>query len=138
MAEYRERHQELSALGASVVALSVDPPQRSHALARQLRLPFLLLSDPSRQAVTAYGLLNESKKGGIAYPATFVLTPDLTVLFRSLDRTASRVNLDSLVSFLRDGAQPTHDTHSRVVPRAGDFLRVSANAIRHGIVSPRG
>lgn len=135
MAEYGKRYEELVALDADVVALSVDAPGRSRNLARQLRLPFKLLCDPSREVVAAYGLLNNREKDGIAYPATFVLDPDLQVRFRSLDRTAERVKLDPLMSFLGGGAPPT--ARSRVVPRPRELLRAVLNSARGGIVSPR-
>ena len=56
-----------------LAAVSVDTPERSAALAEQLGLPFSLLCDPAREAVRAFGVLNEKEKGGIAYPSTFVL-----------------------------------------------------------------
>ena len=49
--------------------------------------------------VRAFGVFNEKEKGGIAYPSTFVLDRDRTVRFRSLDRTASRVELNGLFDF---------------------------------------
>ena len=139
MAEYRNRYAELSSLGLGLVALSVDEPMRSRAFSQQLDLPFPLLCDPDRKVVRAYELLNTKEKGGIAFPATFVLDRERTVRFRSLDRTASRVNLDALFEFLHrglDSEPPAKPARTRLVPRFGDFLKVTRNALRYGTRSP--
>ncbi len=140
MAGFRDRHAELTALGFGVAAVSVDTPDRSRALAEQLALPFPLLCDPAREVVQAYHLFNREEKGGIAYPATFVLDRGRTVRFRSLDRTASRVDLGGLIAFLRSGigsAAPGEPARRRVSPRVADWLRITANALRHGIRVPK-
>jgi peroxiredoxin len=141
LAEYRDRFSELTSLGLGLAGLSVDAPPASRALVEQLGLPFPLLCDPGREVVQAYGVFNREEKGGIAYPATFVLDRDRTVRFRSLDGTVSRVDLDGLFAFLRSGlhsaapATPARSSHG--MPRFGDFRRAMANALRHGIRSPR-
>jgi peroxiredoxin len=140
LAEYRERAAALAALGLGIAALSVDAPPRTRALAEQLELRFPLLCDPAREVVAAWGLFNREEKGGIAYPATFVLDRDRTVRFRSLDRTAARVDLKALFAFLRGGLQgapPTTPARRTIMPRPRDILRVMANAIRNGVRSPR-
>ena len=144
MAEFRDRFAELTSLGAGLAALSVDTPERSRALAAQLRLAFPLLCDPAREVVLAWGLLNREEKGGIAYPATFVLDRERVVRFRSLDRTASRVDLGGLFEFLRGGlrggigaAPATPPRRAPIVPGLGDIARVARNALRFGIRSPR-
>jgi peroxiredoxin len=140
LAEYAHRFSELAAIGYGIAALSVDTPDRSLALAAQLALPFPLLCDPSRDTVRAYGLFNAAEKGGIAYPATFVLDRDRVVRFRSLDRTASRVDLDVLFSFLRDGAAPDvagAPARKRIVPGLREFGRAFGNALRRGLKSPK-
>ena len=140
MAEHKDRSAELSSLGLGLAALSVDPPASSRALAEQLGLRFPLLCDTGREVVEAWGLYNRGEKGGIAYPATFVLDHDRTVRFRSLDRTASRVDLEGLFAFLRSGLQdapPVAPARKKISPGLGDIVRVTANAIRHGIRSPK-
>jgi hypothetical protein len=140
LAEYRDRFPELTSLGLGLAAVSVDAPERSRALIAQLGLPFPLLCDQSREVVQAYGLLNREEKGGIAYPATFVLDRARTVRFRSLDRTASRVDLGGLFEFLRggiDAASPGTPKRRGILPRLGDFVRVTRNALRFGVRSPR-
>ena len=137
MAEHDRRFTELASLGFALAAISVDTPERSRALTQQLGLAFPLLCDPSRAAVRAFAVFNEREKGGIAYPSTFVLDRDRTVRFRSLDRTASRVDLDALFAFLRGGVASPAPARRTVVPRLGDWLRVTKNALRHGIRSPK-
>jgi peroxiredoxin len=140
LAEYADRSAELASLGLGLAALSVDTAPRSHALAEQLRLPFPLLCDPGREVVAAWGLFNREEKGGIAYPATFVLDRDRTVRFRSLDRTAARVDLGALFAFLHGGLQgapPATPAQRKITPGLGDFAHVIANALRHGIRSPK-
>lgn len=140
MAEHQRHYAELASLGFELAALSVDDPERSRALAEQLGLRFPLLCDPSREAVQAFGVFNAKEQGGIAYPATFVLDRDRTVRFRSLDRLASRVDLEALLAFLRGGvaSRPLDaPARSAVYPRFRDFLRVTKNALRFGVRSPK-
>lgn len=140
MAGYEARFDELTSLGLGLAAISVDAPERSRALVEQLGLSFTLLCDPARQVVEAYGLLNRNEKGGIAYPATLVLDRDRTVRFRSLDRTAARVELGGLFAFLREGpgaTAPASPARARIIPRLGDLGRILRNALRFGVRSPR-
>lgn len=119
--------------------MSVDEPVRSRALRAQLELPFELLSDASREVVQAYGLLNREEKGGIAYPATFVLDRDRTVRFRSLDRTAARVDPAALFAFLAGGLGAVSTevpARKSIIPRLGDVGRMIANLLRYGARSP--
>ena len=104
MAEYRDRYEELRKLGVEVAALSADPPEASEKLREELRLPFPLLADPERRVITSWGLLNPRERGGVAYPAVFVLAPGLRVRYRSLDETAARIQTGGLVEFLRAGS----------------------------------
>jgi peroxiredoxin len=140
LAGYRDRFVELASLGFGLAAVSVDAPERSRALTAQLQLPFPLLSDMGREVVQAYGVFNRSEKGGIAYPATFVLNRDREVRFRSLDRVATRVDLGGLFAFLGSGlerAPPAAPARSRVTPAARDWLRFASNALRFGIRTPK-
>ena len=52
----RRNYEEIQARRATVVAVSFEPRDRLFQLARQLRLPFPLLSDPERDVYRAYGL----------------------------------------------------------------------------------
>ena len=133
--EYARVHPEIRALGADVVALSVDSPARSAALRAQLALPFPILSDSAREAVRAWDLYNAKERGGIAIPAVFVIGPDRRVRWRSIDRTAQRVSAAAgVLAFLR-GAEPAGGRRI-VLPRLCDFARAVANTIGRGARTP--
>ena len=124
MAEYREHLAEIKAAGAGLVAISVDKPEESQAFKQSLHLPFPLLCDVERKVVSEWGLLNTGEHGGIAYPATWVIDQTRTVRFRSLDQKTSRVDLGTLLAFLRgdeDGAP--EPKRSKLLPDLGVYRR---------------
>jgi len=70
---------------ASVVAVSVDSPTDSAALAAERGLSFPLLSDRRLSTIRAYGV--EDAENGIAWPAIFVVGRDGRIAWRSLSQT---------------------------------------------------
>ena len=56
MSQLRRQYAEIQTRKASVVVVSFEPRDRLFQLARQLQLPFPLLSDPERDVYRAYGL----------------------------------------------------------------------------------
>lgn len=69
--------ETLGALGARVVAISADPPERLVEWATKLGDPFPLLSDPSGEAARAYGVWDADQRR--ARRAAFVLDAAGTV-----------------------------------------------------------
>jgi peroxiredoxin len=69
--------ETLSALGARVVAISADPPERLLEWAARLGEPFPLLSDPSGEAARAFGVWDAEQRR--ARRAAFVLDASGTV-----------------------------------------------------------
>jgi peroxiredoxin len=57
----RHRYEEFRAAGAEVAVISFAQRRATEHYARDLRIPFQLLSDPERAAYIAYGL----RKGGL-------------------------------------------------------------------------
>ena len=56
MSQLRQKHGEIEARGAIVLAVSFEPRDRLFQLSRLLQLPFPLLSDQERDSYRAYGL----------------------------------------------------------------------------------
>ena len=52
----RQKHEEIQARGAAVLAVSFEPRDRLFQLSRLLQLPFPLLSDQEMDIYRAYGL----------------------------------------------------------------------------------
>ena len=139
MADYSEHLEDFRAAGAELVAISVDDAARAEPVRQELGIKFPLLCDTSREVVKKYGLLNSGEKGGIAFPASFVIDRDRVVRFRALEDVASRVSVDQLLELVRElgrGVEPkTKPRKSGVFPGLM-FLRATMNAMRHGVRSP--
>lgn len=105
-----QRHDEITAAGARVVAISVDTPEQHAAIIEKLDLRFPLLSDPDRSgAITPYGLADPKDERSIALAALVVVTPGGDEVYRrvSVDY-ADRPSEDDIVERLRGlGLPPT-------------------------------
>ncbi len=121
MADYSEHLEDLRAAGAELVAISVDDAARTETLRQEFGLKFPLLCDTSREVVKKYGLLNSDEKGGIAFPASFVIDRERVVRFRALEEIGSRVSVDQLPGLVRElvrGARTANQTaQARRLPR---------------------
>ncbi len=108
-------------------------------MARELELPFALLCNPRREVVERWGLLNRAEKGGIAFPATFVIDRDRKVRMRSLENVGRRISAQDVLAYVRalagDGTAATPQP-KRVRPGAM-FIRAMRNMIRRGVKVPR-
>lgn len=88
------------------MAISVDAPADSRNLVDKLGLEYPLLSDESLAVIEAYGVLHP--RGGvsgrdIARPATFLIGPNGTVLWRSLtENWRVRVRPEGLLAAIRN------------------------------------
>jgi peroxiredoxin len=130
LADYRDHYEEIRAAGTSVVAVSVDPPAKSEAVRRELRLPFPILSDTERRVVQDWDIYNPREMGGIAKPAVFVIGRDRVVRYSGVDEVATRVPAREIVRILDagTGAQPVR--RKIYIPRPSDFLRAIRSKTR--------
>jgi peroxiredoxin len=108
LADYREHYPEIRSAGASVVAVSVDSPEKSEALRVHLSLPFPILCDTEHRVVRDWGIYNSAEKGGIAKPAVFIIDPSRVVRYASVDGVVRRVPAAEIVSLLQNagGGEP--------------------------------
>ncbi len=137
MAEYRDAYESLRAAGANLVAVSVDTPEKSEAVQRDWQLAFPILSDRQRRVVQEWDIYNAREKGGIAKPAVFILRPDLTVRFVSVDQVASRVPAAEILRLLRDEDGGPAAKRKNIMPGPATFLRALRSAFRLGITQKR-
>lgn len=134
MADYAPLYREFKKAGAEVVALSVDPPERSAALRSDLQLPFPILSDRSRKVITEWGLLNAREKGGIAIPATILIDRGGVIRLREQEDMMIRIPPARMLEYVRAlaGAPATAPPKARGVSPGLLFIRAIANGFRHG------
>jgi len=101
----QSRIDDIRAADGEVLAVSVDPPERSREVAAAYGLSFPLLSDPEARVIRAYGVLHADgvPGGDLARPATFVLDRRGHVVWRDLtENWRVRVRPERIVAALRD------------------------------------
>jgi thioredoxin-dependent peroxiredoxin len=135
LADYAKSYQLFRDAGCEIIAVSVDPPQRSAAMCRDLGIEFTVLSDASRRIISNWGLLNAREKGGIALPATFLIDRDGLVLFSAREDTSQRVAASEMLAFVkRMGAERiTSNPRKRSIKPGTMFFRAIINAFRLGV-----
>lgn len=99
LGDLEKRRAEITALGASLVAISSDTPADASAMKTKLALGFELYSDADLAVITKWGV--EDFGQGIARPATFIVQPGGAITFRKIgekpeDRPSSQQILDAL------------------------------------------
>lgn len=107
-----------------LAAISTDSVGRSAALRAELNLGFPVLSDHEQQVVRGWGIF-DSRFGGIAVPAVFLIDSARQVRFASVDRVAQRVSPAALLGWVRgetDGREAAGG-RSRVREKPGDLWR---------------
>ena len=94
---------EILKLGATVVAIVVDPPERNAAMAARWGLPFPIVSDPEgARWLQPLSLWNAAERGGIAIGATVIFDPTGNEVFRSQARDfADRLTDEPAIGALR-------------------------------------
>ncbi len=102
----QSRIEEIKALDAEVLAISVDSVEANRKLAAKQRFDFQLLSDQNGEAIEAFGLrhANANPMGDqdIARPATFVLDREGNITWRILpDNWRVRVRPETLIEQLQ-------------------------------------
>jgi peroxiredoxin len=130
LADYRDHYDKIRASGANVVAVSVDPPEASEAVRQDLRLPFMILCDMERRVVREWDILNSRERGGIAKPALFIINPDRTVRYASMDGISSRTAPTEIVRLLQATAESPAARRKHYIATPADFFRGIRNSFR--------
>ena len=88
--------------------------------------------------IDLFDLRNPLEHDGIAHPATFIISPDGNIRYRSLDGTAKRVDLTDELAFLEQFHKDSGHTlqakpkKTWVIPSPKDNWRISMNMIFAG------
>ena len=75
MREFRAHHAEFAVAGVAVAGVTVDSIESCRRWAERLRLPYPLLSDPTRAMGVRYGAADSAQSGN-AKRVAYVIGPD--------------------------------------------------------------
>ena len=97
-------YSEFRQLGAVVIGVSRDSTASHQKFAEKNSLPFILLSDPERLAIEAYGVWQEKKNYGKVsmgvVRSTFIIGPDGTIE-KVMPKVEPHTNAEDVLKFLR-------------------------------------
>ena len=97
-------YSEFRQLGAVVIGVSRDSAASHQKFAEKNSLPFILLSDPERLAIEAYGVWQEKKNYGKVsmgvVRSTFIIGPDGTIE-KVMPKVKPDTNAEDVLKFLR-------------------------------------
>ena len=99
-----QAYPQIRALGATVVAVSVDSLATSEGLAKQLHLRFPVLQDTGHLLGSAFGVFNLSggmSMGPVDRHSIFVLNPNGTVHWEQLSLVSMSIPVSSVISAVR-------------------------------------
>lgn len=128
----------MEGLGVGIAAISADDRGKSESFRKELGYSLDLLCDIDRAVIKQYHLLNSAEHGGIAYPAIFVIKNNGLIGYRSLDRTANRVNLSEVISYLQNLEQNPEATlrsetpKQFIIPSPKELLQFGRNMLFRG------
>ena len=82
--DFTELKDEFEALGATIIGISPDKPEKLKRFIDEYGLKILLLSDPDKKVIKAYGAWGKKKRYGKEYEglirSTFLINPEGKVL----------------------------------------------------------
>lgn len=113
---FRDNHSELRALGAEVVGVSIDDPDRQCSFARKTGVTFPLVADVDRRISELYGAARSWLP--LDRRITFLIDPDGIVRFRFQHQFQISTHLDNVVGTLRELVERVPATRQIFTPRA--------------------
>jgi peroxiredoxin len=137
LADYAREYEKISAAGAGLAAISVDRIDQASGMKRDLNLPFHVLCDTERKAITAWGLVNH-REGDIAFPASFIIDRELRVRWRAAESHASRAVPSGVAAAVIDLAanRPVSgEVRKHTIWPGAMFLRAAMNTLARGFKS---
>ena len=103
--QLREHAAAFEQHDTAVLAISSEDQKQAAAIKRELDLPFAVLADPGRRAITAYGVFHEQEPKGrlLARPAVFVIDPNGKISYQAVgdaptDRPATEMILAAVAA----------------------------------------
>ena len=102
---FRDAYADFNKLDVVVIGISKDSQKSHEKFVEKFNLPFILLSDPEREAIEGFGVWQEKKMMGKTYMgvvrSTFVLDEEGTVI-KVYPKASPDKNAKDILAFLRE------------------------------------
>jgi peroxiredoxin len=137
LADYAREYGKIREAGADLVAISVDRIDQASGMKRDLNLPFHVLCDTARTAITAWGLVNH-REGDIAFPASFIIDRELRVRWRAAESLATRAEPSRVAAAVIDlcaNRPVSGEVRQHKIWPGAMFLRAAMNTFARGFKS---
>ena len=98
-------YDEFKAIGAEVIGISKDSAASHAKFAEKHSLPFVLLSDPERQAIEAFGVWQEKKlygKVNMGVVRTTFIIDENGVILKIMPKVKPDTNAADALAFLKE------------------------------------
>ena len=98
-------YEEFKALDAEVIGISKDSAASHAKFAEKHSIPFVLLADPERQAIEAYGVWQEKKlygKVSMGVVRTTFIIDENGVILKIMPKVKPDTNAADVLAFLKD------------------------------------
>jgi peroxiredoxin Q/BCP len=97
----RKKNELFRRAGAQIVTVSSDPVDELDKYRGKNSVPFMMLSDSSRNVIKEYGVYNASERDGIAIPAVFIVDKEGVTRYSSVGGTLVRARSGKLLKVVR-------------------------------------
>lgn len=111
LGKLRDHWPRLQERVTQIVAISPEPPATLRSFARELALPFPLLSDPDGDVIDRYGARNgfRSARAVLPHPSVFLVDAGGFIRHRSIDRNyKKRTTVRTILGWLDEANATPH------------------------------
>ena len=95
----QDNYDKIQAAGAVLFAISSESVTLTKRTVQKEGLTYTVLADSNKDAINAYNVLDQNDTR-IAKPVSYIITPDGTVAWKSLDTPAARVPTATILTEL--------------------------------------
>ncbi len=95
----QQNYGKIQAANAKLIAISSDDVNATQTTVENKGLIYPVLADSNKDVINAYNVLDQSDTT-IARPASYIISPDGTVAWKSIDTAAVRVPTATILTEL--------------------------------------
>ncbi len=95
----QDNYGKIQAAGAELIAISSESVAKTKGTVEKVGLTYPVLSDSNKDVINSYNVLDHTNTA-IARPASFIILPDKTIAWKSIDTEYVRVPTSTILTEL--------------------------------------